>query len=504
MPVDPITGVWTPRLSPKQTEVFNARTRYTLVSGPRYSGKTIGVLHKILRHAWETPDARVAVFAKTVKNAKSGAWADLTGPIINEWFQSGLCSDFADFEYTVPPKIDGATRMHYFRIRNYWGTESEVQLHSLDFDGDVEEKLFATRYSLIYFSELQHFSDPRIFRAAIQQLRMPGLRFDQHMWIADTNPPDDGPEHFAYQIWFIEREMQDHPDPEFQKDLGLIHIALEDNIYADPKAVAALKATYRFDPEGWDRFILGKWTHTAGHADKHFSLVFRPEIHVIGNAEGTDRGNWEYLLPQPDIAELIAGWDLGHSNHAFQILQRRFNEFGKSEWDVLDELVSVNEKVYVDEFALAALEKIEELEKLLGRPVRWRHWSDTSAFRFNAGGTDDMDAATVERISRGKIRFISALAAKGPGSVRKRVQLFRQLLGENRIFLSAHCFKTRQMFEQLRRGKKELDYIMRGDENKHPFDSLSYAIYSEMLEDLEEQSARETLVSGPRVLSVNL
>lgn len=502
MPVDPDTGVWIPRLSPRQLQIFNTRRRYVLCSGPRYSGKTIGVLHRIIRHAWETPDARVAMFARTVKNAKSGVWADITGPIIHEWLDAELASEHAEFEYTVPPKIDGATRMHYFRIRNYWGGESEVQLHSLDFDGDIEEKVFATRYSLIYFSELQHFNDPAIFRTAIQQLRMPALRFDQHLWIADTNPPDVGQEHFAYQIWFVERIQQNSPDPEFQQDLDLIEFTIEDNIYGDPRAIAALKATYRYDQEGWNRFILGKWNRITDKSLKHFGSVFSRELHVAGHTNG-EQADWEYLNPTEETTELITGWDLGHLNHAFHILNRRLDAQGNSQWDILDELVSVGEKVFVDEFAGTAIEKIEAMEKLIGNTITWRHWSDTSAFRFNAGGMDDMDAAIVERVSRGRIRFLPAISARSHGALRKRVALVRQLLGAKRIMVSAHCVKTIEMFEELRKGAKELDYIMRGDPNKHPFDSMTYAIYSEMLEDLEVTTA-QSMVSNSRLAGLAL
>lgn len=500
MPIDPSTGIWIPRLAPKQLEVFNAKTRYTLVSGPRLSGKTISVLHRVVRHAWETRDARIAIFAKTVKNAKSGVWADLTGPILSEWFDAELASEHAEFGYITAPKIDGATRMHYLRLRNYWGGESEIQLHSLDYDGDVEDKVFSTRYSMFYFSELQHFSDPAVFRATIQQLRMAGLPYDSHMWIADTNPPESGTEHFAYDIWYKQRSQKDHPDPEFQKNLGLIEFTLNDATFADPKAIADLKATYRFDSEGWDRFVLGKWTRTEGHGDKHFSLLFRPSIHVVGSAEASDPAEWEYLNPDETTSELVSGWDIGHVNHSFQIMQSKFNDTGKSRWEIIDELVSIGEKVPIDEFAGAAIERIEAVEAMIGHPVVWRHWTDVSAYRYNAGGTDDMDAATVERLSKGRIRFIGAYSARTPGSVRRRVSLFKQLLGENRILISAHCVKTIQMFQQLRKGKKDLDFVLRGDDNKHPFDSLSYAIYSEMLEDLEASTAKEATV-GSRLIS---
>lgn len=501
MPVDPQTGIWLPRLSPKQMEVFNATERYLLVSGPRMSGKTLGVLHRIVRHLWETPGARVAMFTKTIKNAKSGVWADLVDMVIPEWLDGGMSSPHATFEYTVEPKIDGATRMHHFKIRNYWGGESTLQLHSLDYDGDIEQVMFGTRFSLIYFAELQHFQSKAIFDAPVQQLRMPHLSYDQHQWIGDTNPPEDATEHFAYDLWFIQRNMKDHPDPRFQKQLRLIEISILDNPFLDPRQIEDLKSTYRFDPDGWDRFVLGKWTGSGGHAGKHFSKLFSYEHHVAGKCEGPDASRWEFLNPLPDTQNLITGWDTGEVNHSFHIIQKRWDEKGQSHFDVLDELVSTGEMVTLEEFAEAALGKMEETEALLYRPPSWRHWSDTSVFRFQSSGKEMYDALLIEKVSGGKIQLQGAFDAKGKGSVRKRVQLIKQLLGENRILVSAHCTNTIQMFRELKKGKTELDYVQRGQKFKHPFDSLSYVIFSEMLEELELNQRPQT---GTRLIYAKL
>ena len=148
MPLD-ASGCWYPSISPKQLEIFNCTKRYLLVSGPRYSSKTIGVLHRLVRHCWETKGGRVGIFCKTIRNAKSGVWSDLIDLIVPEWEQN-----LAGFKVTVPPKVDGVTKMHFMRVSNMHGNETEIQLHSLDVDHDIEEKIKGTRFSLIFFSEL--------------------------------------------------------------------------------------------------------------------------------------------------------------------------------------------------------------------------------------------------------------------------------------------------------------------------------------------------------------
>lgn len=510
MPIDPISGIWSPRLSPKQKEVYDCNARYILVSGPRLAGKTTGALARVIRHAWEVDGARFAVFTKFKSTALSGVWPDLIRHLKHEWIEENVESPYSEIAFTTSPRELGSIRMQYFKIRNYWGGESEVQLHSLDYDDDLEEKLFSTNYSGFYFSELQHFTSEDIFKKAIQQLRMPGVPYEKHLWIADTNPPRSSVDHFAYAIWFVERIQKDHIDPAFQNNLALIQFTLDDAIYADPKMIADLRAAYRHDPEAWARFIEGKWTRTEGHGDKHFSILFRREAHVAGDASDPEEKNWELLNPSKETSELMAGWDLGKINHAMVIVQKRVVETPAKDgnpatavthWDVLDELVSVGEKVKVEEFTEIALEKIEKLEKLVGHPVSWRHWTDTSAYNWDGGGIDDYDYLMVENVSRGKIRFTPATRAKAPRTVRKRVEKFKSLLGEERILISAGCQNVIEMFQNLRKGRKELDFVARGQPYKHTFDALSYVIYSEMFEDLEDDSATDAVV-GARLVSL--
>ena len=55
---------------------------------------------------------------------------------------------------------------------------------------------------------------------------------------------------------------------------------------------------------------------------------------------------------------------------------------------------------------------------------------------------------------------------------------------QNRLHVSAQCMRTIEMFRYLRRGKSVGQYVI-NDDNKHSFDSLSYALIGEMSADLE-------------------
>lgn len=507
-----------PDLSGKQMDVFNTTSRFTLVTGPRLCGKTIAVLHRIMRHAWETPEARFAIFSKTIKNAKAGVWADLVEgerSIMRQWEMAGLSSEHADFEITVPPKQDGATRVHYFKIRNYWGSESRIELHSLDYDGDVEKVVFGTRFSGIYFAELQNFKDPKIFQSTKLQLRMTHLDYAQHIWMADTNPPEEGPDHFAFKLWFEQLEPEKYQkapedptkppplvDKEFLKEFKRIDFTLDDNPYLDPRQKAELKATYAYDPEGYDRFVLGIWTKGLGNASKHFGLVFKRDIHVYGNISSPNQEDWEYLNPLPDCPQLFVGWDIGEENHAVAFLHRRLLDDGRSSWDLIDEIVSLGERISTEELTEMVMDKMEAIEKLLGRKVPWTHWSDTSAYKIRSNvGSDRMDALVVERTSDGEIVLQPAEACKRSHGLRHRVRLIRQLLSENRLLVSAHCVHAIDMLANLPRGSKDVDFVPRTHRLKHIFDAMTYCIYSEMLSELEigNQSVPEV---GARLISV--
>jgi hypothetical protein len=76
MPV--VNGIWLPDLSEKQLLQYNCYKRYALASGPRKSGKTIGWMHKIIRHCVDNDRARALMVAKSLKAAKDGGcWHDL-------------------------------------------------------------------------------------------------------------------------------------------------------------------------------------------------------------------------------------------------------------------------------------------------------------------------------------------------------------------------------------------------------------------------------------------
>ena len=497
-------GFWYPEQSPKQLEIYNCYNRYVLASGPKKSGKTIGNLHRIVRHAFEIDGARVAMFAKTVKNAKAGGiWNDMTDLILPEWLNAGIGLEYTTkkSDGTMGVKQDAQTRMMYFRIRNAHGGESEFQLHSIDNEKEVESIAKGTRFSCFYFAELSNFKNRLVFDITSDQLRMPGLDFNQHIWIADTNPPDDGPDHWIHDVWYkLAAKKEKAPHEEFLcKHLRLIEVMIEDNPYLSNEERADLYVRFAHDPDLYARYILGKYVRATKGAI--FSDQFNPDVHVVGDTSALDDKDWQILMPSEHCIELMTGWDLGDKFHSCHILEPIEQEGvdGRT-YCVLDEINHLDATVDLGlrEFSEAVMIRIELWEKYLGKQPGWRHWSDSAALTNFRSGAETYDKNLIYKYSEGRIQLEAS--PKFPGSIRKRIQIVKILLYENRLLVSAGCLRTIDMFKSLKKGtgaKVIMDSIYR-----HVFDSLSYSLAS-MEPELLIQDIDEETEKGGRLVSIS-
>lgn len=504
---------WYPSLTDRQLEIFNSTARALLVAGPRLSSKTWGVLHKIVRHLWETPDARVAMFSRTLKNSKDGGtWTLLHRYILKEWIDAkiGLRYTTKTSEGKPGPKVDGQTRTPYFRIRNSSGGESELMLFSLDYDDDIEDKLKEMQFSMIYFSELDKFRSRKILSVSLPSLRMPHLSFDQQMWIADTNPSEEGESSWIYKVWYLERaqtygEYCDYNKKKglptlgetefinFQKGLELIEIRPAENPYLDPRQLEELKSTYAYDIGLFSRYVEGKWVYGDGDSSVHFRGFFNKHQHVIGSIESPDESQWEYANPTRNCFSLITGWDLGDTYHAVGILEKTYVN-SQACFCIMDEVVSLKAQISNEMVTESVMEKIKVFEDMLNRKLDLESaWSDRSSIEKYSSSGDTFPYLQVYAASGERI-FLKG-TPKPAGSVRIRVQLVKMLLRAGRLKVSAHCTFAIQMFEKLKKG--DVDFVVQ-DENKHIFDAISYALLMEMVDELENGPAvgKRELTSG--------
>lgn len=534
----PVTsnGVWLPDLFGKQWDAFNSYDRALLLSGPRLAGKTWVGEHKVIRHMWETPKARVGIFTKVLKNSKdAGIWKNLSQIIMPEWLNSGI-GDVTGrsiryltkgYDDVPGPKVDGTTRTPFFRINNMHGGESECMLFSLDNDNEAEAKLKEREFSLLYFSELSNFMDRKVLSIGLLSLRMPHLAYNQQQWIADTNPAEEGELSWIYETWWLEKNMtyEQYCDRQkklgrpimkeatfvhFQSGLRVIEFTPKENPKLKPGQLEELESAYSYDPGLYARFMEGKWVYGDGEASLHFKRFFKPNIHVVGKAESPDEDEWEIPVPSETCYELVTGWDTGDVNHAAVIMERRLinhylprtkTNVKRAHFVILAELVSLNTELSLEEFTNSLMEIIEELEVFSRRTFDLSPaYSDISAIERYSSTSDTFPAAEIRAASLGRIDVIGVPKAKG--SVRVRVQLLQQLLAFNRIQVAAQCYHTLEMLKKLKKGKDRLNYVLQSDPNRHVFDAITYALLMECADELE--AIPRELVAQRSGLCVNI
>jgi len=490
-------GFWLPPLNIKQFEIFDDQHRYLLVHGPRMSGKTFGIIHKVLRHAFDVDGAMVAIVCKTLKNAKSaGVWL-LLCRMIKLWEQH--CHGFKVIE---GPKTAGDTKLSFVRLRNRHGTISEIQCHSLEHAQEVEAKFKSSGYSMFWLSELDQFCTEHAFDIFCDALRMtPFVPFEKHQIICDCNPPDTGTNNWIYRKWFEFKDShsknEDTEKTEIAKSrLHRILVMIDDNPQLSQEAKDDLIERYRNRPTWFNRFILGVWEMSL--TDGHFSDVWDEDKHVLGKADCAEEEQ-EVIIPTAGCRTLLTGWDMGEkSNHSFHILEKIVNEDPVTKRQIvsftaIDEIVVVRTFTLIEDFVAACLERIEYWEewqlKQHNIKLNWRHWSDTSAFEVSAkSGTSD--AAVAYEASEGRI--ILGGAPKYRGSNRDKVNLLSELLGQNRLHISAQLKATRSMFANLKKDPSSTAQFIYRDDHKHPFDSLAYPIIAEAPSDMMKGSAVTT------------
>ena len=109
---------WMPSLNPTQWEIFNSNKKNVFAYGERASGKSIGFLHKIIRHCYEGFNALVMIVVKVRSMATNGGvWTNLIYDVLPQW-ERGLgikCSE---------EKMDEMTCRYVFIEKRLGGNSS--------------------------------------------------------------------------------------------------------------------------------------------------------------------------------------------------------------------------------------------------------------------------------------------------------------------------------------------------------------------------------------------
>lgn len=463
---------WSPGLGPSQQRVFDSKARYLLVEGERFSGKTYGILHKIVRHCWEWENAHVLIVVGVKRQGTvGGSWHKLMTDVLPTWKANLDGFDHSDQKMTVEKDA-------VLWLTNKHGGWSMVQLISIPHGQTLASRVKGIEVSMIFVDELVGIGGPEYFEALIQQLgRRPGIPTEEQQYIAATNP--DGPSHWVYKRW---HELPLNAETGvWDSKYEWVHIPISENPSPQAKAYYenVLEAT-RNDPIEYARMIEGKWVdRPSGQAI--FVNVFVPEIHVRG-----DLKKGEILYPKVGLPITI-GYDLGDTNHAMVFLQERYTR-EKTFWVAFDELVFTDTKISIDEIVPQLLDLMQEWCVRSSYSFTFQHISDKSAFNRFRSATGSYDHKQVQDLSRDLLKkeaerftFLKKPVymeecPKPPGSVAARVKLLRMLFQREEMFISARCERLTDAMNYLETEKDE-PYSPKRSKHLHPYDALTYPLF---------------------------
>lgn len=519
-------------LYPKQLKLFNTGIEtdagvehpdcptILLLDGPRKATKTIGVIHRAIRHLWELPGARGALVVKITRSATDGGvWNDIIGSDIvpggemQKWIDAGLTEYTTQNKFGGPAVTDSKTRSIYFRLRNIHGGESELRIFNLEHDHDVGPVMKSTRFSMVWFSELTNFKDKDVMTSSWEQLRMPHLERWQHLWMADTNPSRRGEKDWIYELWYKRKDIE-RPNTlrtggmeQYLKSIKKITFFLSDNIGMTEPEREIQRAAYADDPGEESRMVDGLWVEGHGNKGKHFADVFSRAVHVIGDGPGEK----SQIALSKNTQILFTGWDLGDTtNHAAGIMEKRIvstivtldkgTEFEKSEvrevssWNVIDSMIHIGDHISTAELGTEMLGKMNALDERYGKKFDWTHYSDDTALTRWRPSAATFDYMEILAVTEDAINLTGV--SKPAGTLKKRVQILRKLLRQQRFFVSSKCVEVIAMFEHCRQGAKDDDYVEWGP-HKHVFDWITYILIAELPNEIELESKRPKPVEEP-------
>lgn len=510
MPIN-AAGYWEPDLSPKQALTLLKchpdnpdKKKFFCLSGPRRSGKSVGALHALAQHLWNTSNAQACILCPSISAASdSGLWTTLVDTVLPEWFNEG---NFG-FAYLKEPFVSGATKKLRLETTNRHGTKSTLMLESIREPGDrglaeLEKKVKGRMFDFVLWSEVGSWvHSRRAFDVLIETLRHPGLPAKEHTLLLDTNPADTGKAHWIYELFYDLRTAEDI-DPALEglrKQLDLLEIMVDDNPYLTEEDRDLLKAQYLHSEDLAARYLRGEWV--TANTNAVFGDTFREKLHVIPTP-GPQEEDPEVLVPEPGCAQLFTAWDPGQVNHGVVLFERAYKESDDGKElpviKVLDEVELIQSDLLLDEVTEMVLEKMAYWSGMMDDDVIWTHISDTSALNFKSSMTGLYQAQVIYEASNGQIALQPA--QKKSGSVSQQLDLVRKLLFNDRLYVSGmHCPRLIEAMKALPRGKNRAP-VDRNSRYKHIVDALRYGVsfvcYDEVSRNIYEQIRERKRASG--------
>ncbi len=493
-----------PSLTPRQKQLFDSQRRYVLAWGEKGSGKSIGCLHRLVRHCYENENALAVILVRVRSMAnKGGAWDKLQSMVLPEW-KNGLGLEFSEVKFD-------SQHNEFIWIQNESGGWSMVVLISAPHANQLRERIRGYEPSFVFVDELTSCDSVEYFQAVAAQIGRRPFVDGVQQYIAACNP--EGPSHWVYQKWFVQafNEETGEWDPDFEN----IHFPIAENeANLTPGYLQSLKKIFKDDKVEGARMIGGEWVDRPS-GEGLFRDIYNPIVHVRPLNDEMQPNQFEWLQPVKGHT-MIIGLDPGAVYSSFVFMQWVPID-GKMKWLVFDELVVTKQRIAYPLMVPMVMRRVKFWREEIGAdavtlPQVWI--SDDSAFNQYRAAQGSFDVLEIEKIYE-EARSLYGLepmkvkpAPKFNGSKVTRVRLTQALLGANEIVVSSLCRAVHRMFMQIQ-GKKQKpgelpdpEAMMTpapNDPHRHTFDGFSYPILTASLNPtaLVPNSGRtQTLVSA--------
>lgn len=500
-PTAVVDEFWEPDLNPTQRKIFDDTSLFILTSSEKSSGKTIGCLHKLVRHCYENFNAFAIIIAPTVFTGSEGAWGELERLVLPTWKEGNrhslltkdlkpnpLAGELKDngigLQFT-DTRMDPLTKDKTIWIGNVHGGWSKVMLKSIPHGKMVSARLKGPTPSFVYVEELTDCESAEYFKVPAAQL---GRRRDitgPQQFVASCNPK--GPSHWVYKQWMEMCVVAKggkvwHDGIRRDSRFAYYHVPARENQHRLPPGYMEnnVVLVYKDDPVEIMRLAQGVWVDRPD-GEAIFRAVWDKNLHVVGDAR---RGTG--IIPHRGHT-IILGFDPGPANFCVSFMQLiPVKPKGKDEeqlvWLVFDEVNFVGKRVPYFQVVPVILQRMDfwRNHPKCSYDYKFEHIIDEAAYTIDKAGS--CDAADIKRLSNDRIH--PKPCPKGKDSKPARVRLVMEFLQQGTLFVSARCVKTIEMFEYLESEKaKDGEHdALQGFRPKrsiylHPFDATSYPMF---------------------------
>ncbi len=446
-----------PSLTPAQTKLFFDEARYILSWSEKGSGKTVGSLHKLVKHCYDNRNALALILVRVKSMAnKGGAWDKLQSWVLPEWAQ-GLGLNYT--EVKMDPQHN-----EFIWIQNQHGGWSMVVVISAPHANQLRDRIRGYEPSFVFADEMTSMDDEIYFSSVAAQIGRRPFVEDIQQFVGACNP--EGPSHWVYKKWF--EEAFDEETGEWDKDFSNIYFPIDDNRKNLTEGyIDSLEKIYKNNPTEFARMVSGEWIDKPS-GDGVFADIYNPVIHMRPvDAEGKPVKG-QRILPDPNHP-IIIGLDPGSVNNAF-IFEQYMLVDGRMKWVIFDELVTLRKRIDYKDFIPMVMRRIkfwrERMKSNADRmPQIWI--SDNSAFNQYRAAQGTFDVLEIEkiyeanRVKYGLEPMKVKQCPKPAGSVVARVNIGQQKLNQDDVIVSTGCPKVHKMFLQL---------VSKGQKPGEPFD----------------------------------